>query len=496
MNSEFDDDRSSLQPIGFAGAWLRAGEPRDFWFGLPALVALILLMLAVAVSAREQQLSAKELVDLAAGARERGNNELAALYVRKSAAAAESRQDEYDRGVALLRAGQQDDAVDVMRGLAPEDSRGFRLAHQWLLEHYKQQLGSGQITEGNRQQRAVLAASIEAHCRRLIEFDSRHLEAHHTLAEIESSRGNVPGVIKHLSYVVDKKESARLLYSRLLAAEGRDNEAKQQAQLAVDYYMQAIDATNADDDRSLQAHRLSLATAYMLLKDFKSAGQTLIVDGQPPASDKGKQLLVEALVAQTDEQPSNDRGVEQRQKLLEQALVIVPDHPLVIARLNDLLQSGGTAQQRAKQTLEKLLAAGVPSWRAHFSLGGLAYRKGDLGTAKTHFIAAHNINSDYLPVINNLAYVLAHCDEPDLQRALELVNRAIEADPDFAEFRDTRGAIYVKMERWHDAISDFEISLKKYPQRIKTHRALAEAYQAIGDEELADIHRRAVRRLQ
>ncbi len=59
-----------------------------------------------------------------------------------------------------------------------------------------------------------------------------------------------------------------------------------------------------------------------------------------------------------------------------------------------------------------------------------------------------------------------------------------------AEFYDTRGQVYLKMERYTDAIADLETALRQLRGRADIHDRLATAYAAVGDEESAKLHRR------
>ena len=69
-----------------------------------------------------------------------------------------------------------------------------------------------------------------------------------------------------------------------------------------------------------------------------------------------------------------------------------------------------------------------------------------------------------------------------------MVEKAIELNPNVAEFYDSRGGIYLKMERYIDAIADLEHAIQRLPRRGDIHGRLAVAYEAVGDAELAKMH--------
>ena len=92
------------------------------------------------------------------------------------------------------------------------------------------------------------------------------------------------------------------------------------------------------------------------------------------------------------------------------------------------------------------------------------------------------------------AWSLAYSDPPQLEQALQLANRALERTPERAEFRETRGQILAKLERWEEAIADLEKALARMQDRDELRETLAQAYEAIGRVEIAAGHRAAMRR--
>ena len=79
-------------------------------------------------------------------------------------------------------------------------------------------------------------------------------------------------------------------------------------------------------------------------------------------------------------------------------------------------------------------------------------------------------------------------------RRVAVINQVLDATPGDDPLRtsmiDTRGRIYVKMERWEDALVDLETALRQMPANPDLHRALATTYRGLGDETLAEEHER------
>ena len=90
---------------------------------------------------------------------------------------------------------------------------------------------------------------------------------------------------------------------------------------------------------------------------------------------------------------------------------------------------------------------------------------------------------------NNLASIWSTSEPLQLGNALKAANRAIGLNPD-PNFYDTRGQIFVKLQRWEDAINDLEFALSgSIPNLADAHRSLATCYDALGKPEQAQAHK-------
>jgi uncharacterized protein HemY len=93
-------------------------------------------------------------------------------------------------------------------------------------------------------------------------------------------------------------------------------------------------------------------------------------------------------------------------------------------------------------------------------------------------------------VANNMATLLTLSTPPELDRALAIIQSVVTNSPANPEFRDTRGQILLKLKRYQEAITDLEFALPSLKPAASTHKALAEAYQALGLSQLAQEHLR------
>ena len=92
---------------------------------------------------------------------------------------------------------------------------------------------------------------------------------------------------------------------------------------------------------------------------------------------------------------------------------------------------------------------------------------------------------------NNLAWVLANKEHADLDRALKIIESVLRDDDTDPIHRDTRGQIFVKQQRWNDALDDLEFALQsnQLSGNKQLHQALAQAYDGLDQKSLAAKHR-------
>ncbi|MCD0461694.1 tetratricopeptide repeat protein [Roseiconus lacunae] len=220
---------------------------------------------------------------------------------------------------------------------------------------------------------------------------------------------------------------------------------------------------------------------------------------------KQKQMLTlalgDAIVAYVnfiEQSPTNT--VSERLKvlqMLEAAVQIAPNNPRVVTMLADHVLGSLDEQNQEVVTVRNALVRGAPLWISHFIKGTAALMKDDMKRAELHLGLASEQNGKSAAVLNNLAVALSSKQEPDLERALEISNEAINSIPVATpHFYETRGQILYRLGRLREAISDLERALAAPTLELKAHQMLAKCYDEVGDPELAEQHRDAVSRME
>ena len=69
------------------------------------------------------------------------------------------------------------------------------------------------------------------------------------------------------------------------------------------------------------------------------------------------------------------------------------------------------------------------------------------------------------------------------------MEKALELSPGEYRFRETRGQIFAKQKNWQAAVDDLEAALNAMPETPGIHATLAQAYDALGQKDLAELHR-------
>ena len=179
-----------------------------------------------------------------------------------------------------------------------------------------------------------------------------------------------------------------------------------------------------------------------------------------------------------------------RFSLIQRGLECAPQNELLLQQLISLTHQQGPEAVGARAALTRMLTEGKATGVLHFALGIDAWQRGQSEEARQHFTLAYE-NTPQLPsVANNMAMILSLGDQPDLPRALAIIESVLVKFPNNPNFRETRGEILARSGRWREAVTDLEFALPNLAAKGAAHKALAEAYAGLGLRELADEHKR------
>lgn len=156
---------------------------------------------------------------------------------------------------------------------------------------------------------------------------------------------------------------------------------------------------------------------------------------------------------------------------------------------------GFQADRRYEETLpvlEELTQRHPDSLEAHFLLGVARERTGAADRAATSFLRVLEINPEHDPTLNYLGYMWADRGE-NLERALELVQRAVHLDPHNGAYIDSLGWAYYRLGQYPEAREQLERAVQLAPGDPVVYEHLGDVYVALGENgKAAELYRRAL----
>ncbi len=382
--------------------------------------------------------------------------------------------------VQVLEAlGKPRRAEAIARELAPTNRPGYLPAQLWL--------GRRLCVLAGRSSEA--ARDAELHLRQVPDDHPSAVEAHTLLGWMFFASGKPALAEQHLEKASPERPELLFLLTQVYLKLGKTETAREAARRAV----RTFHRQSATDPSDVQA-RVHWATATMILEDFAGT-ETILEEGLKRRDDpRFHQTL--AILYQVWSDALARKGqvrLGERLELVERGLEHDPDNVELLVRLARTIPTGGPWGERARALLRALLASGKARAGIHFALGIDAWEQGRRAAARSHWEHALRLSPRFAAVANNLAWLLAHEEPPELDRALQLINLALDRRPNDPMYRDTRGRILLKMGRWDDALADLETALAGNPTLPGLHGALAEAYDHLGDPAMAAEHRRLAR---
>lgn len=130
-----------------------------------------------------------------------------------------------------------------------------------------------------------------------------------------------------------------------------------------------------------------------------------------------------------------------------------------------------------------------PEAKALYILQGIIYdRMGDFEKASNAYQAGINVqsrdNSALPTLLNNYSYLLSE-NGGDLEKALEMVQQAVRAEPENSSFLDTFGWVHFKLGNLEKALTNIRKSVSKDPGNAEVLDHLGDVYLKMGNIELA-----------
>ncbi len=379
-----------------------------------------------------------------------------------------------------LDLGQPERADVLLEEVAPEDRAVYAPAHFMRAEYLLRRTGPGKEVPRADWLRA------ERHLRYALKLEPEMSSAHEILGLIALQSGDLDRAEDHMQHAAKANPALSYQVAAVMHRQGRTQSAAFWARQAKDYFGR-ITEKEPDNDRA----RMLWASSEILLENHESARSILSRGLARTDRREFHQLLAESYVLEAAAVAAGsapDPGA--RLPLLEQALRHDPSNSNLIEQISSILKGNGSDSEQLRSRLQASLADGRALITAHLLLGYDAWEHGRPAEAKLHWERALEGDPKSSIVANNLAWALATGTDPDLPRALSLINLALDHNPNEPSLLSTRGRILARLGRWRESLASLEAALPALPRSRDLHADLATAYAALGSPELAAEHRR------
>lgn len=465
-------------PFLWLGENWRHQRTRDLLFGIPAILGII-AVLAVVGQTQIQNSSLTASYYLAAeDSIVRKNYDYAELLLRRVLKRGDAHYSDAQYAMAILldETGEKKRASQLFALLAPDDSRGNADAHRHLamilandvtwrsdpedIKRLYWHLSAPGVDDSPAMAMAwgkyYLAVRDIKTAKQYFEraVDS-FPELWQTLGIIEAATGNSAAAMT--SY----RNSSKYLSKKL----GEDPESQR---LRVDYAQVLINLGSLEDARSVLEH-----------------GKNADPDGP------WQGLLASLAVGYHDMLAAKGAPMSEVLTHLDRALSYDPNHGPALNRLMAYSKAEVNGNTELRTVLEGVIADGDHPALAHLAMGNLCWMENAREQAMIHFEMALEVRNDMGPLLNNMAWLVAHDkDEPDLERAMGLISAALETKPEDPSYLDTRGTIHFLGKKWREARVDLEKSLSGVRDKAAVHEKLAVVYDELKMQGIANQHRK------
>jgi len=398
--------------------------------------------------------------------------------------------------------GNRGKAMSIINELAPLDAPGYPQAHMVLANRYYRMPAASRIKQtGN------------------LEIALKHVD--HALAgdkEDLSAKSLKAGILAKLqryeaAYEVydDLFETSPSYVSQLVAINekmGREerNQSVYEKALARFQLLADMESTQSDSRQWVEIEK-GIATTLQKLDRYEEAESRLEKKINLLAEDPERgarrvfleRLLSDTYIAWTDKVAGSRFPAQEslpasiQEKVLDLNIKAYRNHPKNTRALQSItwlsLSSNVEIATRAKSVYDPNADTDAPAAVLN-QLANHAMIKEEVSEAIRYYERAREKTPRNPMVLNNLAYayLAGSEDERNAERSLQLIDEAIHhlpanMDPiGKAAYHHTKGTALKQMKRVHEALVEFERSLKSRPRHADTLRAVIDCYQKLNLE--------------
>ena len=467
---------------------LRRAKPRDLVFALPAIAVLglfgfVFVQIFVYANAIDNRYARGAQL-----ATERKDYDLAKTYYQRILADNNiSPQQQFDWAMILAQTGEMEKAFGLIQKISPDNSLGFARGHRLIALSIARQIGSAESRDD-----PTFLTKLNHHLIASRDFSPEMSQA---WAGFYVATEQKDKAILSLNRAAEKNPALYVAISDLYKQEGQNAESKNTLAKAEIVFRNMLQKDQLDD-----RNRIAFAKILALLEKYQESEGVLQQGLRIKPNPLIRKSLSDFYAMRYDIARSELAPAQVQMDFLMQAIETDPDYSAVYTRMIQLFSEAAESSEQSKKirtTFEEIVTGDNPTALAHFALSNIVWIEGKRDQAEFerkrdraefHLEQAYLLNNNFVVIINNLAWILAHNDEPDLERAVTLAKTAVEREPQNPRFRDTLGTVLLKQERHDEAISELQLALQGAPDKNSVHVKLAICYKALGMNDLALMH--------
>jgi tetratricopeptide (TPR) repeat protein len=386
-------------------------------------------------------------------------------------------QDKLNWSIVLAQTGQFERSKSILDGLAPDDTVGFAPAHR-----IKALTLLGTLT--GRVDVDVLS-KIRHHLERADEQKSVQIQNGWAIYYL--AIGQAENAIRYMEGAAEINPEYFVTIASIYESNGNTSGKERTLEKAKTIYEKILDKDPLN-------HSVRILLSAVLVKQNREdqAEQNLKVGVQLQPDQKIMNALSDFYLMRHDRSVYGGKPFEDQLEFLQTALTFDPNHLPVYERLitQSRIHMETEGFEKIQNMLEESIVNGKSTALSHFALGNLMYLKGDFKDSQFHMERAYELDAKFLVIANNLAWLLAHNENPELERAYELIKGVVERRPEDARFRDTLASVLMKLGKTDEALTEFERALPGVQDKKSIHEKLAVLYDQVGKKNLAELHRK------
>lgn len=390
-------------------------------------------------------------------------------------------QTRFTYALALRQSGEVARADAILADLAPSDQPGFAPAHRMRAMTFAAQLQTASSESVLEQLRWHLENSGE--------------EQFATIEKLWTAYyvkvGLTEQALPHMEIAAKLEPRLLIFLAKLYEQTGKKVSETRALQSAETVFKRRL-----EDDPLNREDRMQLVQAQLQLGKADLAEKTLLkgveIHNDSTVKRRAAQFYLTRYDSAVIEKPEDlQLQLAFLEKALSYDLFFADAYERMIAFYQKSSKGGkeNAEAKRVQEILETTLVEGSSPALTHFALSSIYQIQGNAKQTEWHLFQSYRLDSSFPIITNNLAWVMANSDNPDLPRAYELSLNAVRAWPNDARFRDTYATILMKQGKTQEAIAEFEAILGIASDKTSIHRKLAELYGTLGKVELSRKHK-------